>query len=601
MALVNNNNFLRWDDGIAPAADIARLPEGYIQDVKRCFYKPVLVSGEAMRFYINAENGLTALIPDDTNLFLKLVNAKTDTIVNADLANLQIDNYADDNFTLYAEVVIDNSINPGDYYLIITDESSTYLTSNLIQVLQTNSNYRDYSARVTYAHDRYFYGFNFQSVTTFTNQFRLHLNEIDMQPETDKEVYNEVTTGKQRVYNNFKKRLRKIEAYYFDEFAHEAADIMFDCDNLLINGKPYKAKDTYKINRNVLSKIYKGECDVYDIDFATANRCLVAGGGPPTPVCNAVEFDSFDLPNGIVGQYYSYSVPILGTPPFALNSIVKPDWMTIEIVGISTLIFRGTPDDVLDDFDVMVNVTNCTSDQWSISESLDVLAGTRFSTTPQNDVTFEDSDNKIFSTTVLGPAGAVVTLKVTNLNDVGGIGNLNVDGNPYVLNDTFDITLDGSGTYTFPVDIQCADTSGSSVNAELTITATSIGDVVFPEIADYSKSQTESNDLHIEEVSTDDTSTDRHHVIRVVGAQNVDFTLTVTSYYNGGGSSDAHVGATLVTAIGNTFSGNTLGTGYKEYDLYVHFDGVNHIGFTITITAAAPGAIGTPASYGMFL
>jgi len=110
----------------------------------------------------------------------------------------------------------------------------------------------------------------------------------------------------------------------------------------------------------------------------------------------------------------------------------------------------------------------------------------------------------------------------------------------------------------------------------------------------------EENLLHFEQISVESDGTDRHDIIHVAGPANAEFTMTVTSFTGGGGTSSAAVGLTPIVGTGATFTGNTLGAGYKEYDLYIHFDGTNHIGFTLTITYG-PAGIGTPNTYGIFL
>jgi hypothetical protein len=59
-------------------------------------------------------------------------------------------------------------------------------------------------------------------------------------------------------------------------------------------------------------------------------------------LCISVGFNNYDLPTGAVGQAYSYSIGISGTPSFSLNVVNKPSWMNIIISGINVQI-TGTP------------------------------------------------------------------------------------------------------------------------------------------------------------------------------------------------------------------------------------------------------------------
>lgn len=277
MSLVNQYNFLRWDDGTTPSTIEGDIATGYTRDPGRCDYKPVLIDSEAMRFYINAPSGMSWI--DDPNTFKLALMNESGTVIDDDIAPLQVHSFDIDSGTVktyYAEVVIDGTVTPGTYYFAITDASGEViqLTSNKFSVMATSSNYRTITTLAKFRHDRYFYGINYQDLLTFYQQFRLHINKIDEQPEGDKEVYNEVTTGKQRTYNNFMKQVRKVETYYFDRLAHDAAAIMFDHQELYLNLKRYTPKGIYKINPDVLSKISKGEVELYNEEFATANRCL---------------------------------------------------------------------------------------------------------------------------------------------------------------------------------------------------------------------------------------------------------------------------------------------------------------------------------------
>jgi hypothetical protein len=51
-----------------------------------------------------------------------------------------------------------------------------------------------------------------------------------------------------------------------------------------------------------------------------------------------------DLPNAVLNTAYVYDINLTGTQPFNLNNIVKPAWMTINVVG-AQIQLRGTPDE----------------------------------------------------------------------------------------------------------------------------------------------------------------------------------------------------------------------------------------------------------------
>jgi hypothetical protein len=64
-----------------------------------------------------------------------------------------------------------------------------------------------------------------------------------------------------------------METYYFDKEAHEAAAVMVDHSYLELNSKIYVPKNAYKGPSNPLSKVGKGEIELWDQEFSTVNRC----------------------------------------------------------------------------------------------------------------------------------------------------------------------------------------------------------------------------------------------------------------------------------------------------------------------------------------
>lgn len=373
---INKYNFLRWSTEEPEPTNLRPLVNGYIRDEGFCDYMPLLISGETLTFYINTLEGLNDIISDPGTAKLKLVNVSTGQIVNADVATLNQDIFinsdGDSVFTFYADV--STTFTPGVYYFLIGDADDNFLTSNLIKV--PTDDYLKYSVLCKFRHDRYFYGVNYQNISDFYQQFRLHLNEIDTQYENDKDVYNEVTTGKQRTFNNYKKKTRKVEAYYFDRAAHDAAEIMFDSEEIFINGYQYVTKGTYKQNPNPLSKVIKGEVDLYDEDFATANRCLHdfedSGGGGCTNVSIP---EGVSLPDATGGAPYFYQFTLIGSLPIEMTVNDKPYWMTITLSG-NVVTFSGTllTDDPGGTVDI--DFTNCTEGSTNFTDTITVIAAT---------------------------------------------------------------------------------------------------------------------------------------------------------------------------------------------------------------------------------
>jgi len=75
---------------------------------------------------------------------------------------------------------------------------------------------------------------------------------------------------------------------------------------------------------------------------------------------------------------------------------------------------------------------------------------------------------------VTGAAGAILTFQVT-------LGQVMVNGGIYFLNDTFTVTLDGSGNGSFVARVQGdAGDTGTAVEARFTIISVSIGQIGSP-------------------------------------------------------------------------------------------------------------------------
>lgn len=88
--------------------------------------------------------------------------------------------------------------------------------------------------------------------------------------------------------------------------------------------------------------------------------CVIAGG-------------TDSLPNAISGIAYYFTMPLSGTAPFTLSSVVKPAWMTITVNG-SDLDFTGTPagGDIGTNIPVSFHVDNCHVDPFIFSDLIDV-------------------------------------------------------------------------------------------------------------------------------------------------------------------------------------------------------------------------------------
>lgn len=98
--------------------------------------------------------------------------------------------------------------------------------------------------------------------------------------------------------------------------------------------------------------------------------------------------DPPNLPDGQVGVPYSYTLLFDGTAPIALANIVKPFWMSVDVLGM-TVKLTGTPDVDGVDIAVSFDVTNCSgTESVSISDTIDVIEEIQSTFTNNSAATF---------------------------------------------------------------------------------------------------------------------------------------------------------------------------------------------------------------------
>jgi hypothetical protein len=281
MAVINQNNFLRWDDQNTSTAQPA-LPRPYRRDRGGCPYMPVAYPTEIMSFYINNPSGFLAGTAFSgaafSDLRLDIVNASSNAIIasigGTPLHQVFLDAPTNTTYQIWGSFTIPTLVN-GMYYLQVTRIAAgiPVLKSNYIYVRNDKAVLDRETTYIKFRHDRQFYGVRYQDIPGFYQQFRIHLNVLEKQIETDKEIYREVTTGRVRTSENYISRFYRMESYYFDDDAHDACGAFFEHSYKEINGKLYSIKSTYKENPNQLSVYSKGEAECYDDAYSSVNRC----------------------------------------------------------------------------------------------------------------------------------------------------------------------------------------------------------------------------------------------------------------------------------------------------------------------------------------
>lgn len=272
---INKYSFLRWMDA-APSSEQPEIPWSYNRDRDRLFC-PIAYPSEAMAFYIASPNDAGLNFSNFADLRVAVVNATTGTVANSNAGMLEqhfLDSPTNTQYNIYCTMVVPALAN-GIYKLRIYRNTggAVLLESNYIEVRNDKSTLDIQSAHFRFRHDRYLFGVEYADIPDFYQQYRLPMALVDRQPEGDREVYREVSTGKQRTLQNYLSRWVKIELINLDADAHEAASVMFDHSSLTINGRAYTAKAAYKELTNPLHKVYKGEMELWDDEFSTVNRC----------------------------------------------------------------------------------------------------------------------------------------------------------------------------------------------------------------------------------------------------------------------------------------------------------------------------------------
>jgi len=113
----------------------------------------------------------------------------------------------------------------------------------------------------------------------------------------------------------------------------------------------------------------------YGRPWSALLQCVPCEGESDSPLpCEAVAFTEGTIPDGTEGDAYSVDLHLTGDGPFALDSVVKPSWMTVTLVG-ATVQLRGTPDAAGIDEELTIEASNCDGLHTDVfSDTMDVAA-----------------------------------------------------------------------------------------------------------------------------------------------------------------------------------------------------------------------------------
>lgn len=271
---INDWNFLRWFDAVVDTAQ-PLLPYAYWKDKEHCGYMPVGYPTEALSFYINTLSGISTATFSDFRL--GLVNASTGTLAASNIATLNqhfVNAPTNTLYNIYSAVVIPTLPNGVYYFKIYRNSNATEVLRSSYVLVRNDKTALDTSTiYCKFRHDRYFYGIKYHELPSFYQQFRLNISVLEEDYDTDEEQYKEVTTGINRSFNSYMSKFYKMEAYYFDPAARDATAIMLKHSYLELNGREYTLKSGFKPVPNQRTKLNKGEFEVWDKAFSSANLC----------------------------------------------------------------------------------------------------------------------------------------------------------------------------------------------------------------------------------------------------------------------------------------------------------------------------------------
>jgi hypothetical protein len=141
---------------------------------------------------------------------------------------------------------------------------------------------------------------NYENLVDYFNVFRLPLIKIDYQFELQKTQYRNASDQRLRNLRDFKYKFIKIESYWFDEPAHEAASEMYEHDGIYIDGIKYITKDAYSIATEPLNDYSKGSVNMYvdDTDqeytFPINTRSVFVDSSSPEAMAQKTVIDITD-------------------------------------------------------------------------------------------------------------------------------------------------------------------------------------------------------------------------------------------------------------------------------------------------------------------
>lgn len=150
-------------------------------------------------------------------------------------------------------------------------------------------------------------------------------------------------------------------------------DANSDGNTFSLSGPP-PAPGTHAFDHG--SMVYNDHPAFYDFTEDRSAHFELGTPYVPPPCIDVSIVGSPTLPDGEVGQNYSYSFSLTGSEPFILTVLDRPDWMDISIVG-SNVFFTGIAMEDGTNIPVSISITNCSEGSVSFSQQIDVIPPTK--------------------------------------------------------------------------------------------------------------------------------------------------------------------------------------------------------------------------------
>lgn len=254
---------------------------------------PVYVPGETYAFVINADQLFTD--PNYTMLGLRIVNANSGNIVADNFAILQFafpHGLSSPIYQIFARFAFPYGIQNGQHRFeiysaaeditlrneetgmpllsedgdpLMAESYSARLTSNVILV---ENDITKTTSQISFRHNADFYGTFYDAVeqaagAPFRQIFRLPLSQIDLQFESEKKTYRNISDRKLRTIRSYRDANVKFIGINFDDEGHEALSAAIEHDDLEIDGVPVEPKTALTINTNPAAILNSSNFDGY--------------------------------------------------------------------------------------------------------------------------------------------------------------------------------------------------------------------------------------------------------------------------------------------------------------------------------------------------